>query len=69
MNEAAAKPSIILVSEDHTDFLVDEFGRYAATTSCTGEERPPPLTWPRIQATGGQVALFVSQSCCPTPRH
>ena len=67
MNEAAAKPSIILVSEDHTDFLVDEFGRYRRDYGLhpVKSARAAADLAAEIQATGGQVALFVSQSVLP----
>lgn len=57
----------MLVSEDHADFLADEFGRYrrdydiqAVTTSRDAEALAH-----EIQATGGQVALIVAESVLP----
>ena len=67
MSRAAAKPSIILVSEDHVDFLADEFGRYRRDYGLhpVGNARDAADLAHEIQAVGGQVALFVSQSVLP----
>ncbi|GAB2975493.1 NAD(P)/FAD-dependent oxidoreductase [Nocardioides montaniterrae] len=61
------RPVIILVSEHHTDFVRDEFGRYArdydlhaAATAAQAEATARTLT-----ADGRQVALFVTESRLP----
>jgi thioredoxin reductase (NADPH) len=61
------KPSIILVSADHAHFLLDEFGRYRRDYDlrAVGHARAAADLAHTIQATGGQVALFVSQSVLP----
>ncbi len=61
------QPAIILVSPERADFLVDEFGRYArdydlhAVHDCGSAEALAH----EIQATGGQVCLFVTESRLP----
>jgi thioredoxin reductase (NADPH) len=61
------QPTIILVSPERADFLVDEFGRYArdydihAVHDCGSAEALAH----EIQATGGQVCLFVTESRLP----
>jgi thioredoxin reductase (NADPH) len=61
------QPTIILVSPERADFLLDEFGRYArdydlhAVHDCGSAEALAH----EIQATGGQVCLFVSESRLP----
>ena len=61
------QPAIIIVSADHAEFLLDEFGRYqrdydlvAVPTAAAGAEAAA-----RVQEAGGQVALFVAQSRIP----
>src|SRR5687768_5592724 len=60
-------PAIVLVAEEHSETLLDEFGRYArdyelhAVHSC-GEALEVTET---IRAGGGTVALFVSDSVLP----
>jgi thioredoxin reductase (NADPH) len=60
-------PAIVLVSPDRADFLVDEFGRYRrdyeihAVHDCRSAE----VLALGILATGGQVALFVTESRLP----
>jgi thioredoxin reductase (NADPH) len=61
------QPAIILVSETHADFLDDEFGRYrrdydihAVTSAGAAADLAHS-----VQASGGQVALFVSESVLP----
>ncbi|HEY3013634.1 MAG TPA: FAD-dependent oxidoreductase [Nocardioides sp.] len=62
-----SKPAIILVSEDHADFLLDEFGRYQrdyelrAVRSAAEAE----TTAREIVEAGGQVCLFVTESVLP----
>ena len=58
------QPAIILVSPDHSDFLLDEFGRYqrdydlhAVTDVSRAEDVAHEIT-----ATGGQVAMLVADS-------
>ncbi len=61
------QPAIIVVSEDHADFLVDEFGRYSRDYdlhSAGGAGSAADLAR-EIQAAGGEVALFVCQSVLP----
>jgi len=60
-------PAIILVSETRADFLLDEFGRYVrdydlrtATSAAEAE-----AVSKEISDTGGQVALFISESRLP----
>ncbi len=61
------QPAIILVSPERADFLLDEFGRYArdydlhAVHDCGSAEALAH----EIQATGGQVCLFVTESRLP----
>ncbi|GAB3771177.1 thioredoxin reductase (NADPH) [Nocardioides ginsengisegetis] len=58
------QPALILMSAEHADFLLDEFGRYArdydlhTATDVAGAEAIAR----RIREKGGQVALFVSDS-------
>jgi thioredoxin reductase (NADPH) len=61
------QPAIILVSEHHAEFLADEFGRYrrdydihAMPSAASAADLAHT-----IQASGGQVALFVSESVLP----
>jgi thioredoxin reductase (NADPH) len=60
----APRPALILVSELRGDLLGDEFGRYVrdyeihrATTATEAEQVAR-----RVRASGGQVALFVTES-------
>ena len=61
------QPAIVLVSEARSDFLLDEFGRYArdydlrtATSAAEAEAISA-----EVVRDGGQVALFVSESRLP----
>ncbi|MGH8823232.1 MAG: FAD-dependent oxidoreductase, partial [Jiangellaceae bacterium] len=63
----AERPALILVSESRGDFLSDEFGRYrrdyqvhTATTAAEAERVAR-----KIRGSGGQVALFVTESTLP----
>jgi thioredoxin reductase (NADPH) len=60
-------PALILVSAEHADFLLDEFGRYrrdyelhAVASAAEAEELAR-----EIRAGGGDVALFVAESVLP----
>ncbi len=60
-------PALIIVSEEHADLLLDEFGRYrrdydlhAVASAAAAETRAA-----EIVAAHGQVALFVSDSVLP----
>ena len=60
-------PSIVIVAPGHADTLTDEFGRYARdydvrTTTSVGEAEEVARS---IVGTGGQVAMFVSESRLP----
>lgn len=61
------QPALILVSEEHAEFLLDEFGRYArdydlhAAGTCAEAEALAA----EIIADGGQVAMFVCESVLP----
>ena len=58
------QPAIILVSPDHADFLLDEFGRYARDYdlhALTDASEAGNLAH-EIHATGGQVAMLVADS-------
>jgi thioredoxin reductase (NADPH) len=61
---AAPNPAIVLVSDEHVDHLLDEFGRYLRdydlrpVRSVAEAER----TAEEIAGAGGQVAMFVSDS-------
>ncbi len=58
------QPAIILVSPEHADFLLDEFGRYARDYdlhALTDASAAGDLAH-EIQATGGQVAMLVADS-------
>jgi len=64
-------PTILLVSEHHADFLLEEFGRYARDydlrTACSCAEA---LTATEdIHREGGTVALFVSDGALPDVEH
>jgi thioredoxin reductase (NADPH) len=61
------KPTILVVSPDHAEHLVDEFGRYvrdyevvAATSAAGALDRVREVT-----EAGGRIALFVVQSRLP----
>src|SRR5687767_7517727 len=60
-------PAIVLVSESHADFLLDEFGRYVrdyelrAVRSCSEALEVAE----EIRSAGGTVAMFVSDSQLP----
>ena len=60
-------PALIIVSEEHADLLLDEFGRYrrdydlhAVASAAAAETRAA-----EIVAAHGQVAIFVSDSVLP----
>ena len=60
-------PSIVIVAPGHADTLTGEFGRYARdydvrTTTSVGEAEEVARS---IVGTGGQVAMFVSESRLP----
>ncbi|MEO7447401.1 MAG: response regulator, partial [Humibacillus sp.] len=61
------RPSIIIVSEERCDLLLDEFGRYARDyelpTATSAHEAK--LEARRVIAAGGQVAMFVTESRLP----
>lgn len=61
------QPAIILVSEEHAAFLLDEFGRYARDYDLhTAGSCADALEVTRgIRDAGGQVALFVSDTELP----
>ncbi len=61
------QPAIILVSQDHADFLADEFGRYRRDYDihAVGSASAAADLAHEIHANGGQVALFVSESVLP----
>jgi thioredoxin reductase (NADPH) len=65
--DAAMNPAIVLVAPEHAADLTDEFGRYArdydvlATTSVEEAEAVAH----RVVDSGGQVAMFVSESQLP----
>ena len=60
-------PALVLVSAERADFLGDEFGRYRRDyeihTAATTTEAERLAT--EISSTGGQVAMFVSESTLP----
>ncbi|MDQ4053954.1 MAG: FAD-dependent oxidoreductase [Actinomycetota bacterium] len=60
-------PAIVLVSPDRADFLVDEFGRYRRDYEihAVHDAGAAEAVAHEILATGGQVALFVSESRLP----
>jgi thioredoxin reductase (NADPH) len=57
----------MIVSENHAEFLADEFGRYRRDYDihAVGTASAAADLAHEIQATGGQVALFVSDSVLP----
>jgi thioredoxin reductase (NADPH) len=59
-----ANPSILIVSPDHADFLLDEFGRYQRDYELhvTTDVRKAEDLAHEITATGGQVAMMVADS-------
>lgn len=61
------RPSVIIVSEERYDLLLDEFGCYARDyelpTSTSANEAK--LAARRLVADGGQVAMFVTESRLP----
>jgi thioredoxin reductase (NADPH) len=61
------QPAIILVSDAHADFLLDEFGRYARDYDLhTATSSQGALEVTRaIRDAGGQVALFVTDTELP----
>ncbi len=61
------QPAIILVSQNHADFLADEFGRYRRDYDihAVGSASAAADLAHEIHANGGQVALFVSESVLP----
>ena len=60
-------PAIVLVSPERADFLVDEFGRYRRDYEihAVPDSGSAEAVAHEIQATGGQVALFVTESRLP----
>ncbi|MCD4536234.1 FAD-dependent oxidoreductase [Nocardioides sp. cx-169] len=61
------QPAIILVSDEHADFLLDEFGRYARDYDLhTARSCAQALEVTRtVRDGGGQVALFVTDTELP----
>ncbi|MEO5852985.1 MAG: NAD(P)/FAD-dependent oxidoreductase [Nocardioides sp.] len=64
MSAAPRRPALVIVSAEHADLLADEFGRYrrdyeihTASDAATAEALAV-----EIAGTGGQVAMFVSES-------
>ena len=57
-------PAIIIVSHDNAAFLVDEFGRYARDYDIRPATSPSIASdvATEIEATGGQVAMYVADS-------
>ena len=60
----SVKPAIVLVSPDHADFLLEEFGRYARDYDLHAVTDPASAgdLAQEITAAGGQVALLVADS-------
>jgi thioredoxin reductase (NADPH) len=60
-------PTILMVSEQHADFLLDEFGRYARDYDLrTARSCAEALAATEdVKASGGTVALFVADSRLP----
>lgn len=60
----AGRPSIVLISADHLDVLLGEFGRYARDYDIVGvrSAAEATATTTSLLEKGGQVALFVSDS-------
>ncbi|MCY7394750.1 MAG: NAD(P)/FAD-dependent oxidoreductase [Nocardioides sp.] len=64
-------PSFVLVSEQHADYLLDEFGRYIrddelhTARSCVEAVAVAVAVTEQIIADGGTVALFVADSQLP----
>ena len=65
--EPGLHPAIILVSPDRSDFLLDEFGRYARDyrleTAVSMSDALAVAT--RLLAEGCAVAMFVTESRLP----
>lgn len=60
-------PSIIIVSAEHADFLLDEFGRYARDYDLrtAGSSAEAVEVVAEVQSGGGTVALFVQDGQLP----
>jgi thioredoxin reductase (NADPH) len=60
-------PAILIVSPERTDFLLDEFGRYRRDYElhAVHDSSSAEALAHEIQATGGQVCLFVTESRLP----
>ena len=61
------QPAIVIASEEHADELLDEFGRYQRDYDLRAvrSAREAEEVAREIQASGGQIALFVSESVLP----
>ncbi|MBB6628760.1 FAD-dependent oxidoreductase [Nocardioides sp. KIGAM211] len=61
------QPALILVSEEHGDLLLDEFGRYARDYDLhvAGSCAEALAVTEEIRAAGGTVALYVAESVLP----
>jgi thioredoxin reductase (NADPH) len=60
-------PAIVLVSEEHVDTMLDEFGRYLRDyeVHCAHSCAEALMATHRIRSAGGTVALFVTDSVLP----
>ncbi|MDN5562592.1 MAG: FAD-dependent oxidoreductase [Luteococcus sp.] len=67
MIPSTARPSIVIISPEHCDHLLDEFGRYARDYElhCAPDAEQACQVMRSINADGGDVALIVSDSLLP----
>ena len=67
MTEARALPLILLISEEHADFLADEFGRYRRDYDVRAVHSVAEAkgVLDEVRSAGGQVPLVVAESVLP----
>ena len=67
MSAASRSPALVIVSAEHADLLADEFGRYRRDYEIhtASDAAAAEALAVEIARTGGQVAMFVSESTLP----
>ena len=67
MTEARPLPLILLISEEHADFLADEFGRYRRDYDVRAVHSVAEAkgVFEEVRTAGGQVPLVVAESVLP----
>jgi len=67
VSAAPRRPALVIVSAEHADLLADEFGRYRRDYEIhtASDAAAAEALAVEIARTGGQVAMFVSESTLP----